>query len=258
MPSPNRNEKITDDTSEVLDTFQLLTQFWQLKDADHPTSKDISFTSDEGVLYQSGIVFMTDSSVLENPTGELTYGKFSLKGNAISVAFDDGRKAIYIIDRINKEELLLSRTEKKHSSLLTYKATSTSWPDTHKNPFARQNYQWAQKPQKPESDNEIKNRVKESVQFFVYYFAGYLNGKAPQIDFTGLPNCLKWYSGGISIDNEDKLDKKWISCFYSRAQAYKGRQMLEDALVKKHNWDAKETNWIKQTMPVLQQIYDGM
>ncbi len=195
LPSQNRNEKLIDDASEMPDTFHLLTQFWQLTDADHPTSNDVSFTSDDGILYQPGMVFMTDSSVLENPTGEMTYGKFSLKGNTINVKFDDGRKATYIIDRINKEELLLSRTEKKHISKLTYKATSTSWPDTHKNPFARQNYQWAQKPKKPESDDEIRNRVKESVQFYVYYFAGFLNGKAQQIDFTGLPNCLNWYSG---------------------------------------------------------------
>lgn len=257
-PSQKRNEKLIDDTSEVTDTFHLLTQYWQLTDADHPASKDVSFTSDDGVLYQPGIVFMTDSSVLENPTGEMTYGTFNLNGNTINVKFDDGTKATYVIDRVNKEELLLSRTEKKHVSKLTYKATSTSWPDANKNPFAKQNYQWVQKPKKPESDEEIKNRVKQSVQFYVYYFAGFLNGKAQQIDFSGLPNCLNWYSGGISIDNEGKLDKKWISCFYSKEQAFKGRQMLEDALVKKHNWDEKETNWIKQTMPVLQQIHDGM
>ncbi len=47
-----------------------------------------------------------------------------------------------------------------------------------------------------------------------------------------------------------------MSCFYSKEQALKGRQMLEDALVKKYNWDVNETNWIKQTMPVLQQIHD--
>ena len=50
-----------------------------------------------------------------------------------------------------------------------------------------------------------------------------------------------------------------MGCFYSKEQAYKGRQMLEDALVgKKYDWDASEINWIKQTMPVLQQLHDGM
>ena len=258
QPSQERNEKIIDHASEMPDTFHLLTQYWELTDADNPSSKDISFTSDDGAEYVSGIVFMTDSSVLENPVGEKTYGKFSLNGNTINVQYEDGRKATYVIDRINKEQLVLSRTEKKHTSKLTYKATSTSWPDSNKNPFAKQNYRWSQKPKKPETDEEIKNRVKESLQFYAYYFAGFVNGNAAQIDFNQMPNCLNWYQGGISIENEDKLNKKWIDCFYSKEQAYKGRQMLEDAIVKKYNWDEKETNWMKQIIPVLQQIHDQM
>ncbi len=185
-PSQTTNEKITEDASEVKDTFHLLTQYWELKDADHPLSRDVSFTNDNGILYEPGIVFMADSSVLENPVGEMAYGKFSLKGNAIDVNYNDGTKAVYIIDRINKDELVLSRTEKKHTSQLTYKATNTSWPNSYKNPFSERNYEWAQKPKKPETDAEIKNRVKEYVQFFVYYFDGYINGKATKIDFTGI------------------------------------------------------------------------
>lgn len=258
QPSQDKNEKLIDNASEMPDTFHLLTQYWELTDADNPTSKDIAFTSDDGAEYVSGIVFMTDSTVLENPVGEMTYGKFGLNGNTINVKYDDGRKATYVIDRMTKEQLVLSRTEKKHTSKLTYKATNTSWPDSNKNPFAQQNYKWSQKPQKPETDEEIKNRVKESVQFYVYYFAGFVNGHAEQIDFNAMPNCLNWYQGGISIENEDKLNKKWIDCFYSKEQANKGRQMLEDAIVKKYNWDEKETNWMKQLIPVLQQIHDKM
>ncbi|MGN6266846.1 MAG: hypothetical protein ACTHM5_14270 [Ginsengibacter sp.] len=258
-PAPqDRNEKLIDNASEMPDTLQLLTQYWELKDADNPTSRDISFTADDGAEYASGIVFMADSTVLENPVGEMTYGKYDVKGNTISVNFDDKRKATYLIDQVNKEQLVLSRTEKKHTSKLTYKATSTQWPDSDKNPFSRQNYQWSEKPAKPESDEQINNRVKEYVQFCAYYFQGFLNGNAAQIDFNALPSCLNWYQGGISIENEDKLNPKWIDCFYSKAQAYKGRQMLEDAIVKKYKWDEKETNWMKQIVPVLQQIHDNL
>jgi hypothetical protein len=34
--------------------------------------------------------------------------------------------------------------------------------------------------------------------------------------------------------------------------------MLQDAITKKYDWDLKETNWLKQTASVLQQIYDRM
>lgn len=125
QPSNGRNEKLIDHASEMPDTFHLLTQYWELTDADNPTSKDVSFTSEDGIEYDAGIVFLTDSTVLENPAGEKTYGKFTLNGNGIQVAFDDGRKASYIIDRISEDALLLSRTEKKHTSKLTYKATHT-------------------------------------------------------------------------------------------------------------------------------------
>lgn len=259
LPSENPNEKMIDSTSfQQNDTFHLLCEYWKLTDADHPSSKDISFTNDDGVEMQSGIVFMTDSSVLENPTGEMTYGKFSIKGNTIYVNYDDGRKAIYSIQRLKKDQLLLKRTEKKHSSDLTYQGTETSWPDAAKNPFSKENYRWTIKPEKSETDNQIKQRVKESVQFYVYYFNGFVNGGADQIIFTGLPNCLNWYQGGITIQNEDNLNKKWISCFYSKDQAYEGRQILQDAILKKYDWNEKETNWLKQTASVLQQIHDKM
>ena len=260
MPSQDKNEKIIAAPSPLVqrDTFHLLCQFWQLSDADNPTQKDISFTNNDGVLFQSGIVFMTDSSVLENPTGEMSYGKFRLKGNTIYVDFDNGTKAVYLINMLHKGELKLKRSENKRTSELSYKATNTSWPDANKNPFSKQNYQWSSKPKKSESDEEIRKRVKESVQFYAYYFTGYVNGGATNIDFNALPGCLNWYQGGITIQNENKLDKKWISCFYSRDQAEKGRQMLEDAVLKKYNWDAKETNWMKQIVPVLQQIYNNL
>ena len=54
------------------------------------------------------------------------------------------------------------------------------------------------------------------------------------------------------------LDKKWINCFYSEEQALEARQMMEDVLSKKYDWDTTQTNWIKQTVTVLKQIHDKM
>ena len=258
-PEPKKNTKIVEvETRNDKDTFQLLCQYWQLLDAENPTSKDIAFTNNDGILFESGIVFMTDSTLLENPAGEMAYGKFILNGNLIKADFDNGKKAEYKIDKLTKEGLALKRTENKHSSQLTYKATNTYWKNAKKSAFAKQNYQWVQKPAKPESDQEIKKRAKDCVQFYAYYFKGFADGGATKINFEGLPCCFNWYQGGISIQNEKKLDKKWKNCFYSEEQAFAARQILQDALVKKYDWDTTETNWVKQTAQVLQQIHDRM
>lgn len=257
-PQQRTNDKMVDDEAVVeKDTIHLLCQYWQLEEADNPTSKDISF-KENGIEFTSGIVFMTDSVLLENPKGKMNYGKFRLDENAINVIFDNGSSAVYKIGRLNKDELLLRRTENKHVSQLTFKASHTYWPDADKNPFSKENFKWVQKPTRPENAEEIKRRAKESVQFYAYYLTGFVNGGATTIDFEAIPCCFNWYSGGISIQSESKLDKKWIDCFYSKEQAFEARQILEDAILKKYDWDTTETDWVKQTIPVLQQIHDGL
>lgn len=240
------------------DTLHMLAQYWDLQDADHPTSKDIAFKNESGLAMQPGIVFMTDSVVLENPKGEMTYGKFSLSKNTINVNFDDGRKAVYKIGKLDSSQLWLKRTENKKTSELTFKGSSTYWPDAGSNPFSKRNYQWVRKPNKPESDEAIKERLRESIQFYIDYFKGFINGGASEIDFTALPSCLQWYQGGIFIQNENKLDNKWINCFYSPEQAFKARQILQDVITKKYDWDSTQMNWLKQTVPVLEQIKKGL
>ncbi len=259
--SPEQKRITTIDEVETRndkDTFQLLCQYWQLLDAENPTSKDIAFTNNNGILFEPGMVFNTDSTLLENPAGEKAYGKFSLNGNSIKADFDNGKKAEFQIEKLTKEDLSLKRIENKHTSQLTYKATNTYWKNAKKSAFAAQNFQWVQKPKQPESDQEIKQRAKDCVQFYAYYFKGFADGGAKKINFEGLPNCFNWYQGGISIQNENKLDKKWKNCFYSDEQAFTARQILQDALIKKYDWDTTETNWVRQTAQVLQQIHDRM
>ncbi len=251
-------EKVSEPVIARTDTFQILCQYWQMTDADHPAGKDVAFKTATGIPYQPGIVFMTDSTMLENPAGEMTYGKFKLKGNTINVEFDNGQKAVYQIITLNSKEMILKRTEQKLTSELFYKATDTYWENAEKDPFAKKNYQWVQKPAKSETDDGIKKRAKDCVQFYAYYFHGFAAGGATKINFEALPCCFNWYEGGIFIQNEKKLDKKWINCFYSRDEALKARQLLEEALNKKYDWDTTQSNWVKQTALVLQQIHDGM
>lgn len=251
------NQKIITEDVKVKDTFDLLCQYWELEDADNPGIKDIAF-KENGINYLPGINFSVDTTFLENPKGAMTYGSFSLQHNTIDARFDDGRKAVYKILQLNDSGLVLRRKGTDKDTKLYYKASNTFWPNPAENAFSKNNYSWVIKPKKQESPEEIKNRSKKCVQFYAYYFKGFATGKAKKITFNDLPSCFQWYEGGIYIQNEDKLDKKWMDCFYSSDQAFKARQLLEDVLMKKYDWDTTQSSWVKQTALVLQQIHDKM
>ncbi|MEO6949951.1 MAG: lipocalin family protein [Ginsengibacter sp.] len=256
MVEPENQKIITEDV-RVKDTFNLLCQYWELDDADNPGKKDIAY-KENGISYSSGINFSVDSTLLENPKGAMTYGNYSLDHNTINAKYDDGRKVTYKILKLNDSALVLRRKGKEKDAQLYYQATNTYWPNPKENAFSKNNYSWVKKPNKEESPEEIKNRAKQCIQFYAYYFKGFANGKAKKITFKNVPSCFEWYEGGIFMQTENKLDKKWIDCFYSSDQAFQARQLLEDVLMKKYDWDTTQTSWVKQTSLMLQQIHDKM
>jgi hypothetical protein len=259
MPAGHKDEKIVEaKMSERKDPFHELCQYWEVTDAESPTLRDIYDQHDEGIYNYPGIIFMTDSTFLEDPRATMRYGKFVLKGKVITAQFDDGKKAVYNIQDVQSATMVMRRVEKDHTTILHLKGSGVFWPDAFINPFNKINSQWRIKPSKPESPDALRERLKGCVQFYQYFFQGYAESQADEIDFLGLPSCFKWYQGGIFVQGPKKLDKKWINCFYSQEQALLARQLMEDALSKKYDWDTTQTNWIKQTATVLKQIHDKM
>ena len=255
----SKDEKIVDEPlPQRKDPFHQLCQYWEVTDAERPTFRDLYDQQVEGIYNYPGIVFMTDSTFLENPRAEMRYGKFSFKGKQIDATFDDGKKAVYTIQDRQANTMTVKRTEKSQSTILYLKASNVFWPDAGKEPYNKVNSGWRIKPKTSESDEQIRERLRGCVTFYQYFFQGYADSKADEIDFLGLPTCFKWYQGGIFVQSLKNLDKKWINCFYSQEQAFNARQKMEDALAKKYDWDTTQRNWIKQLVPVLKQIHDQL
>src|SRR5665647_3785598 len=259
MPQEHKDEKIGETKMPVRkDPFHELCQYWDVTDAENPTFRDVYDQQTPGIYNYPGIIFMTDSTFLENPRSTMRFGKFVLKGKVINAQFDDGKKAEYIIKDIQGSSMVLLRVEKDHTTTLNVKGSQTFWPDAVLNPFNKINSKWRIRPTTAESPEALRQRLKECIQFYEYFFQGHAESESSEIDFLGLPSCFKWHQGGIFVQGPKNLDKKWINCFYSEEQALQARQMAEDALSKKYDWDTTEKNWIKQIVPVLKQIHDKM
>lgn len=248
------NQKLVDEVRKSKrDPFHQLCQYWEVTDAENPTFRDIFDNQKDGVVNYPGIVFMTDSTFLENPRGIPRYGKFSYHGKMLEARFDDGKQAKYLIQLKEPNAMTVLRVEKEQSTVLHMEPSEVFY-ENGENPYAKENTTWMFPPSQIETDDQLKDRLKNCVVFYKYFLKGHADSKAEEIDFTALPSCFRWYQGGIFVQNSKSLDRKWINCFYSKDQALHARDMMQDVLLKKYDWDTTQRNWIAQLVPVLEQI----
>lgn len=234
---------------------QLLCQNWEDKE-------DV----DDGILNGSssdleipfhGYSFFEDGLVVQNPRDNLKVGKWTLneKSKKISIVFDNGTKQVLQLNAIGIKSLLLKEGKAKAVKYIADGKRQTNLLDE---PFYPANNRWRIKPVKTETDSAIKSRVIDCVHFYHTFFKNNADHEFASISFYGIPTCFKWYSGGISIINKEKVGQKWIDCFYNKDQALQAQQLLENIISKKYRWNRQEPRWERQSADVLLQITDSL
>ena len=173
----------------------------------------------------------------------------------ITILFNDKTRQEAHIQGLGVKDLLLKTGDKAATK---YVADGKKTKLLNDDPFYPANNKWRLKPFKSENDAAIKQRIIECVLFYSKFFKNNADHGFSTISFYGIPTCFKWYNGGISITNKDKLAEKWIDCFYNKAQAIQGQQLLEKVITKKYNWNKAEPKWTKKSADVLLQMADAL
>ena len=204
-----------------------------------------------------GYSFFTDGLMVQDPRDKMKSGKWTLdeKTKNVTIVFDDKTKQQAHIQGVGIKNLLLKTGEKAATQ---YIADGKKVKNLSDDPFYPANNKWRLKPSKSENDAAIKQRIIDCVLFYSKFFKNNADHGYSSISFYGIPTCFKWYSGGISITNKDKLNAKWIDCFYNKEQAIQGQQLLEKAITKKYNWNKSEPKWTKKSADVLLQMADTL
>jgi hypothetical protein len=239
----------------------LLSQPWQLEDADQPHWNEIFWDSSINARMYPEIALFKDMTVTVNAHSRIQMGKWQLNKEAgeLALRFDDGTSNLYKIDRAALRQMEMNWVRVNDNVFLQLSAQAIVHKQPEKDPLHPSNNRWRIRPAKPETAEQIRSRVKGCVHFFALYFRDNHLRQETDISFIGLPCCFIWYNGGIGIQNEMDLDRKWIACFYSEAQALTGYKMLVPIL-QSHtlHWPEHPTSWVGQTGDVLQEMADKL
>ena len=245
------------DVSASQDFTELLAQNWvhaddiiELKHADEG-SLEIPVRS---------LSMSPDFTVLKNCRNALEEGtwKFDADKKTITFTYKGGSKDVYKIRALAPDELRLTNIGIGSETVLTFVADGKRHKVMETDPFYISNNRWRFSPNHPETDEAIKQRLKDNLHFFILYYRDAIARRAEIFSFYGLPSCLKWYGGGIYLeDNKTKL-ARWEACFYNKAQAAKAYNMMSAVMEKKYTWPKGNANWIKKNLFVLEQMYNAL
>ncbi len=253
--APAEKNMLTDISKSTAITT-LLCQNWENKD-DAEEAALSGGASDFEMPYR-GFSFFADKTVVQNPRDAIKFGKWTLDEatKTVTIVYDGGGNAQYKIGAIGAMNMVMVNLADKKP--VTYIADAKTQKSITNDPFYGTNNLWRKKPVKAETDEHVKARLLQCVQFYNKFLVDNIGREAKVVSFMGLPAIFKWYAGGISVTGKEKLDPKWINCFYNPSQAYKAHAMLENIISKKYKWNKEESNWVKQDAEVVKQIYDTL
>lgn len=244
-------------SSSRVSVTDLLSQVWKLEDADQAHWNAIFWDSLTDTRIYPGLALFNDFTVTENARCGIRMGKWQLNkaSRELSLHFDDGTTRIYIIRQIALKKMEIGWKRGDDNAIIKLSAEAIVHKRPAEDPFYPANNRWRLKPGAPETDAQIRQRVKAFVHFFSLFFLDNHLRQETDIIFSGLPCCFIWYNGGIGMQARLDLDKQWIACFYSEAEALKGYDLLA-SILGSHTlkWPEHPTSWVKQTGEVLEQM----
>ena len=209
------------------------------------------------IVYRGYCIF-ADGTLIKGPRGNIRAGKWSINDKVkpviISFLFNNGETETNELAYLMPYEMKIAKKEGDKKNIVDLRAEGIRYRDVKNDPFYISNNLWRFKPSKPESDEQIKNRLKSCIHFFILFYDHKIKADSKEVLFTGLPSCFKWYGGGIYLQKEKELDNKWINSFYSREQAMKAYQLADKLMNNKFIWPKKESNWLKLNVAVLRQM----
>lgn len=245
--------------SDVTDIYSLLCQGWENED-DLDALDGMDDNSTMEIAFRA-FYLNPDGSFVKNPRNAWEYGTWTYDDATKTITFNykvDGGKDVYKIVALAPDELQLMNQRINTITRLKFVSSGLVFNDPSEEPFALVNNRWRIHPGQPETDAAIRQRLKANLHFFLQFYKAAIDKDMKQVSFWGLPSCLKWYAGGIYLQNKELLSKRWTECFYNKEQAMKAYAMMSKVMDMKYTWPKGQVNWVQKNAAVLQQMYDNL
>lgn len=236
---------------------KLLCQGWVMEDDLEALDNN---DEPQGIYPVRSFYLFEDFTFVKNVRNYMEHGKWSYDEDAKKIVLKSsgGSRDEYKIAAIGANDLVVINSGINSVTKLNFVADARKYRNKKDDPFYIDNNLWRIPPDGAETDEQLKQRLKDYLHFHILFYRDNLERHAKTISFYGFPGCIKWYAGGIYMIKEEELADNWYECFYSKPQAIKAYKMMSDVVGKKYKWEKGNASWVKKNLQVLEQMYAAL
>ncbi|MBN9300049.1 MAG: hypothetical protein J0I41_23810 [Filimonas sp.] len=180
-------------------------------------------------------------------------GKWSLiNGKELKLVNSAGKEQVFVITKQENDVLGLSP---QTGVDYTFSGMDNHFADAGSNPYSKENNLWLVKASHKESDEELKARLCNHLQFWEVYFKWARKQKLTTLTVRGLTTPIKMYGNGFALYAYNELPKTWTSLFYDSEDAEKAYNKLNDLIRSSNlNWPNTQ-NRFDMFISIFQQLH---
>jgi len=143
------------------------------------------------------------------------FGTWKREQSAIQVINHKGDKKVFKIISLKDEEMTLnSSTFFENGPDPVFTGISNASVKESDNPFSRQNNQWRIPPSRPETSEQIKNRLVNHFRFWEKYFEWAVNNDLKTVGVGSTNSPIKIYGNGFALIPYNELSNEWKKNFF--------------------------------------------
>lgn len=178
------------------------------------------------------------------------YGHWIKNGNQLVLTNMNNQPTTILIQSEDLTEMQLQIGK----TVADFEAQPSSFTSNENNPFSLENNRWRIQPKQKETEQQIKERLKNHCKFWEEYFKWALGNGISSVDVRSTPTCLKVYGNGLSIKPYKDLPVKWQSYFYDSSDCQHANDVLKDIFEQRNIAWAHTNNKYKMFISAFQQI----
>jgi hypothetical protein len=204
------------------------------------------------------LYFYPDSSYTLIGHNDVKLGKWNFL-NEKEVKYGNNVLTIENFDEseLNKSLIVSIVNEDNNTkSELVLEETLNGIDDYKQDPFHQNNNKWRLRPNRKETDTELRARLSNYILHNAYILKSAYEKNSISVSFKNSNGPIKIYKGAIGSVTKDKISEKWLACFYDKDDAVKAFNMYNSYLGNNGVSKGETTgDWVLDDYKVLISLY---